>query len=175
MSNFTGILTTEFKSLFTDAIDELISSTGFAKPCRLIYGETLWTTCPNCVYDAVNNRSSGVYKAGGTLAFYHGVCPFCKGKGRIESDNTETIYLVPLWDYKDWVGWKSGDLTRSPVGYVQTISAMSTITKIKRAKEIVIDTDIEKYAHHKFTRDGEPTPIGFGTDAYIFTMWKAID
>jgi len=52
------------------------------------------------------------------------------------------------------------------------MSKIATITKIKRAKEIIIDTAAEKYTHHKMTRDGEPNVCGFGNSSYVFTIWK---
>jgi len=173
MSNpFSGIITADHQLVYINMIDGLLE--GFQKPCVLIYGDTLWTECRNCTFDSISNRSSGIYKTGGPIVFDHGVCPFCMGAGRIENNNEEIIQLVPLWNYKDWVGWDTRDKTRSPNGYVQTISGMDTITKIKRAKEIIINNDIAAYSNHRFTRDGEPTPVGLGTDAYIFTMWKSI-
>lgn len=176
MSNpFSGLITSEFKTLFTNAIDSLLESSAFALPCRLIFGDTKWTDCPNCIWNSATQKSSNKYQSGGPIPFYAGICPYCHGVGRIPDEQTTTAYLIPIWDYRDWVGWYGTNAqTRYPDGGVQTISKITTITDIKRAREVVINTDIEKYSHYLFTRDGEPTPVGLGSDNYIFTMWKHI-
>jgi len=175
MGAFDNIITSAMKTIFTDAIDALLESDALTVPCTVVYGETKWTECSNCLIDIMGQKSSNKYKAGGPRPFTSGICPYCHGRGRIPSNDTETIYLIPLWDYKDWVQWKgSAELSRYPEGYVQTMSAMSTITKIKKAKELLINTDLESYLHNRFSRSGEPTPCGFGSSAYIFTMWKLL-
>lgn len=162
------------KTLFTDAIDAIVASGSCAVPCTLIYGDTKVINCPNCYFDAVGRKSSNKYTPGGPIPFTVGICLYCHGAGTIPSGSpNETINLVPIWDYRDFVGWKgSNDLARYPDGVVQTMSKMSTITKLKRAKEIIINSDIDQYTHHRCTREGEPTPIGFGNDAYIITNWR---
>jgi aminopeptidase C len=80
-----------------------------------------------------------------------------------------------LWNYKDWVGWNGiPDQSMTPFGQCQTLSKMSTISNIKNAQEIILNTDIEKYVKHRFQRISEPNPIGFGADSYIVVMWKRI-
>lgn len=161
------------KTLFTNAIDALLEDDACMVPCRLIFEGTKFTDCPNCILSVSTKVSSNKYQTGGPMPFNTGICPYCQNRGLIRDEQTETVYLLPIWDYKDWVGWKgSSEKSRYANGSVQTMSAMSTISNLKRAKEIIINTDIEKYTHHRFTIDGEPTPIGFGADSYIFTMWK---
>ena len=173
MSAFTGIITSEMKTLFTDAIDALLEDSACTRPCKLIYGDTKWTDCHNCFYDAIGQKSTNKYKAGGPMAFYSGICPYCHGRGRIEDEQTEELYMMVLWDYSQWVGWNgSSARTRYPDGAVQTMCAIENITKIKKAQEILVATDIEKHVHHRFTRDGEPNICGFGNSSYLFTIWK---
>jgi len=170
---FSGIITSDLKALFTNAIDALLEDDACMIKCKLIYGDTKWSNCCNCIFDATKNRSSNKYKSGGPTPFYHGVCPHCKGVGRVATESTEDIYLLPLWNYRDWITWAgSAEKSRYPEGSVQTMSKMNTLAQLSRAKEVIINTDITHYEHHKFTRAGKPTPIGFGNDAYIFTMWE---
>ena len=171
---FSGIITPELKTLFTNMIDALLEDGSLVVPCRLIFGDTKWTDCPNCKFNSVTGRSANIYEPGGPIPFNQGVCPYCGGLGRTPTaDTTSSVNYIVLWDYKSWFNWNgSNEGSRSPKGLLQTMSAISTITDIKKAKEIVINTDIEKYTTHRFTRDGEPNPCGFGSSAYIFTMWK---
>ena len=171
---FSGIITSDMKTMFTNSIDALLEDTALVVPCKLIFGDTKWTDCINCNFSATTGRSSNVWTVGGPIEFHTGICPYCGGLGRTPTaDTSETLYFSVIWDYKSWFNWNgSAEGSRSPEGLVQTMSAMSTITKIKKAKEIIINTDIDEFVTHRFTRDGEPNPCGFGNDAYIFTMWK---
>jgi len=174
MSNpFSGIITSEFKTLYTNAIDALLEDDACMVQCTLVYEGSKFTDCPNCIFDPVTGKSSNIYVSGGPLEFHTGICPYCGGMGRIEDKQTESIYLLPLWNYRDWIGWAgTAEGSRAADGMIQTISKMSTITSIKRAKEVIINTALTQYTNHTFTRASEPNPCGLGNDAYIFTMWK---
>lgn len=173
---FAGIITADMKDMFTNAIDALLENTACTVPCRLIYGDTLWTDCENCIFDAIGNKSSNRYAAGGPIPFSFGICPVCFGIGRIPDEQTASVNLSIIWDYREWISFAGVDAkTLSIDGYCQSISKMTTTIKdIKRCKEMIINTDIEQYVHHRFSRQGEPNPIGFGRDDFIVTMWKAI-
>lgn len=176
MSDFTGIINSTFKTLFNDAIDALLESTALTRPCQLIFGDASAIECPNCYFDVVSQRSNGIYKSGGSIPFYQGVCPYCFGVGKIYTDSTSTISMAVLWNYKDWVGWNgTNEGTKNPYGWVQTISKFSTITDIKRANKVIINTDISSSVKHVFERRSEPNPAGFGADDYLFTMWERIE
>ena len=40
------------------------------------------------------------------------------------------------------------------------------------SKEIVVNTDIEKFVVHRYVRHNEPVPAGLGRDSFLVTMWK---
>lgn len=171
--SFSGLITADMKTLFTDAMDALLETTACTVPCTLIYGNTKWTECSNCYFSPSLSASSNKYKPGGPIPFNTGKCPFCHGSGRIEDEQTETLYMMPIWDYDSWVGWTATNArTRYPDGAVQTMSKLSTLDNIKKAKEIIVATDAQTYTKHKMTRDGEPNICGFGASSYVFTIWK---
>lgn len=177
MSNpFSGILTTAFKTTFVNAIDALLENDALTLPCQYIFADTDMEECPNCIFDAISGRSSGQYKAGGPISFTHGNCPYCYGVGLINTDSTLNTHLVILFDYKQWIGWNGvSDNTMVPFGQVQTLSKLSSsLVNIRRAKELLIDTNILQYVRHRFTRISEPNPLGLGGDDYIVTMWKRL-
>ncbi len=127
----------------------------------------------NCVYDSVNKRSSNRYTPGGPIVFRDGqTCPFCHGLGTTGNITTSGINLTPIWDHKDWLPIFGGEAIRTPENFVQTISAISTLGALKRAKDILIDTDLSDDTSNTFIRHSEPQPCGFGNSSYIFTMWK---
>lgn len=175
---FSGIITPALKTLYTNMIDSLLETSALTVPCRLIFGDTKWTLCPNCIYDAVGKKSSGRYKTGGPISFTHGMCPYCNGVGRIPAESTDdTVYLMPIWDSKNWMARNDGGISSpvNPEEYVQTLSQLATTySKIKKAKKIVIDTNIENYNRNHFERYGEPGIVGWGASSYVLTMWKKI-
>ena len=169
MSDFTGLISADFKQLFVDAIDEILSNTGLTVPCTLIYSSSKITVCPNCHLNPMTGKSSGQYKTGGPISFSAGVCPYCHGDGKTISTSSETLYLAVIWDSKQWIG-------KFPVGnpneFCQTISKSTTFDEIKRASHIIIDTTKTAYSKNKYERASEPSFVEFGSTDYIFTTWK---
>ena len=172
MGAFDGIITPEFKQLYKDAITALLEDTALTVPCTFVYGDTKFTQCPNCEFDAIGNKSANIYKGGGPIAFVQGnICPVCNGKGRKPTESTETVYLMVLWNYKDWINWDYR--TQAPDGMIQTICSISLLPKIKQAKKIIVDGQLVGLARHEFIRHQEPNPLGFN-DNFISTMWKKV-
>lgn len=172
---FSEIINDDLKSLYNDAIDSILESTALTRKCQLIFTDTGAELCSNCYFDSATQRSNGIYRTGGLIPFNQGICPVCFGVGKIYVDATSDVYMAVLWNYKDWVGWNgTSEGVKNPYGWVQTISKFSTITDIKRASKIIINTDIESYVKHVFERKSEPNPAGFGSDDYLFTMWSRI-
>lgn len=169
MGLFDGIINDQFLAIFEDAISS------FAIPCQLIFTNTQFTECPNCLFDGMSQRSSNQYNGSGPISFTNGVCPYCHGVGLVAPSKTKAIDLVILWNYKDWVGWNGvPDQSMTSFGQCQTMSKMATVADIKNAQEVILDTDISQYVKHRFQRISEPNPIGLGSDSYILTMWKRI-
>jgi len=173
---FSGIISSAFKQSFNDAIDALLENTACTVPCTFISGDTKFTDCPNCQYSPTTGRSSNKYTAGGPIPFSFGVCPYCHGDGRIPTEESSTIYLALIWNYKDWIGWLDAQArTLSEKGFVQSMSILAdSYTQIKGCKSILLNTNIDVYKHRKFQRYGEPNPIGLGDDRYLLTMWEPV-
>jgi len=173
MSNpFAGIITPEFKALFNNAIDALLESTALTVPCRIVFGTTKNTECPNCILDTNARVSANKYKVGGPSSFPLGsICPMCAGVGFIAVDTSQIIYMAVIYNEQRSKFIKTGlNLTASDY-FVQTISHASTYAALKNAKEVVFDTAVEGQATRNFQRYGDPTPVGFGDSAYIITLW----
>ena len=154
-------------------IDALLEDTALTHPCRLIYGITRYDACPNFYISTVGPVTASRYKPGGPVPFQLGArCPVCNGQSKIPYEETEEIYLCIVWDYKSWINFDVN--VQSPEGRVQTISKIGTLPLLKRANQIILATDIEQYAKHRFQRDAEPQPCGFGANNYVSVLWKRI-
>lgn len=169
---FSKIITSRLKKTFSQAMDALLGDEGTTVPCRLVYGGTSFTICPNCIINNVTKKSSGTYKDGGPTPFTQGLCPVCYGEGKKENTSTEDIYLMVVWNYKKWLPMAAKIAT--PEGYIQTVSKEESLPKLKRAKEIIVNTKVEDYVRHRFVREGEPQPCGccLGEETVILTLWK---
>lgn len=169
---FSGIITSDLKLLFNNMIGALLEDDALTRPCQFIYGITKYTQCNNCVYNAATGKSSGTYLAGGPIPFYSGKCPVCAGEGKIAVTTEEDdIYLAVIYNHKKWLPMK-GSSVLTPEDYIQTICAIDLLPKIKRAKEIIVNTDLVSYVRQRYILEGEPQPIGFGSDDFLVTMWK---
>lgn len=171
MSDFTGLISPEFKQLHIDMITELIR--GNSVPCLLYFGITRYNDCPNCQFNPIGNISSNRYETGGPSPFTTGVCPMCSGAGKIPDEQTESINLCPIYDYKSWIPTSVN--VQSPDGFVQIISVFSTYENLSNAKEIIINTDITTNVRSRFEKHSEPEPCGLGTSSFISTIWKRIE
>jgi len=167
---FLGIITSNLKELYTNMINSLLEDDSLTVPCRLVYTGSKWTLCPNCLTSPITGRSTNIYNGTGPAPFTQSTCSICNGIGKLNTQSTEIIYMAVLWNYKDWIGVQ----INSPAGLVQTLSKIDTLDNIKRANEILVDTNIEQYVKHRFQRLGEPNAIGLGASSYVLTMWERI-
>lgn len=173
MSNpLTGIITSDFKALFNYAIDALLEDTALTVTCRITFGTTKNTECPNCILDTNARISSNAYKVGGPVSFATGsICPMCGGVGFVVSDNTTTLNLAVIPNDNRSKFIKTALRLNETDYYVQTISKADTFPTLQKAKEIVFDTSIEGYGRYIFERFGDPTPLNFGNTPYLVTHW----
>ena len=103
-------------------------------------------------------------------------CPYCNGKGYKANETTEDITLRIYWNKKFWVD--IGIPIDVPDGAMQTISYMTDLEKINKAKYIIPNYDgIEKYDQSRYERAGSSYPQGFKQNAtkYIVTFWTRSD
>jgi len=170
---FSGIITSDLKNLFTDALKALIEGGAGTIPCSLYYGITKWESCPNCLYDPIGKKSSNRFQNGGPVPFqFGGICPVCNGDGKRPVITTDTIDLVVIFDYREFVNMSIP--VNNPEGFIQTMGTKEATPKLKRAKEIKVATDIAGYADHRFQRVSEPEPLGFGNNEFVICTWKRV-
>jgi hypothetical protein len=170
---FTGIITSEFKQLFVNAISSLLADDALTVPCRIIFGTTKNTQCPNCVLDTITKASSNKYNGIGPNSFPTGsICPVCGSLGYIASDTSETLYLSVLWQWQRAKFIDIGIKLNVGESYAQTISLLGTLHTLRRAKEAVLDTSAEGHGKRTYEREGEPTPLGLGDTKFVITLWK---
>lgn len=171
---FSGIITTNLKNLFKNAIDSLLESGVCGRTCRIYYGVTKYESCDACSANPVGKKSSNSYLAGGYAPVGNtNQCPVCHGTGKRPVETTEDVTLCVIYDYKKFIPI-STVVTPGNESYAQTICPIALLPKLKNANYIIFNTNILPYAEHKFQRLSEPEPLGFGSDDYIAILWKRI-
>jgi hypothetical protein len=172
---FDGIITSAFKTLHVDMLESLLADSACSVLCTLQYEGSKWEDCPNCVENVAMGRSSSSYTAGGPIPFTFGGCPYCNGAGRITTNETESIYLAPIWDSQEWISLSAQNNTaQAPNVTVQTISKIETYENLSRAKSVLIDTSISGFGHNRFERQGDPEICGLGNGSFVLVMWSKI-
>lgn len=71
------------------------------KTVAFIYRPDSNTKCPNCNWDPVGKRSSGVYNGSGPKPFTVGKCPVCRGAGQLGSENKLPVNVTRVWLKQD--------------------------------------------------------------------------
>jgi len=152
------------ESVFTkyyDIIDSTINDI-FGIDCKLVFiekVEEISNTFDNIPYNKsvnVHRRTSDNYKRG--------------EKTFKEVEKEETIRLKVYWDSKSWI--KVGGDVVVPDNSIQTIFFASDLDKVMRAKYLLVHDNIEQLRHFKFTKFGEPFPMGLRQNRYFGCFWQ---
>jgi len=168
MSIFNGIISPQLKQIYNQAIDALLEDNALTIPCTIKYGSTQPSYCNNCEIDPVSNRSSNLYNNIGPNAFEDNtICPVCLGKGYIDANKNETIYMAVLFNGAGWLQWGSKTV-QIPDGMAQTLCKSELIPKLKNADYIMFNNDESNI----YTLAGDPELVGLGDTNYAITMWK---
>lgn len=170
MSNpFSGIITQDLKNLHENMISALLEDDACTVLCTLHYFSK-WTDCPNCQFNAVTGKSANKYTSGGPISFPDGQrCPYCLGEGRIQIPETESVWLMPIWDKADFIDIIDIDMADVKA---QTMSKTAlTYDKLTRCTKITIDEANKRLGITDLVRVGRPQIMGFGRGAFIVTSW----
>lgn len=169
---FSGLISTEFKALYDNAIDSLLEQGALTVKCKLKYSGNLKNFCNNCRFDPITKLSANIYNGTGPRPFIENtICPVCMGMGVSDSNAEEYLDLAVIFDSRYFLNYPN-KVVNVVDGTIQTICHITLMPKIRNANEIIIDTNIEKYGGYSYRRAGDPNPCGLGSNRYIFTMWS---
>jgi len=171
---FENILTPQFKQIFKDSIDTIISANGLSVPCTIKFDSASKELCYNCIFDSISNRSANIPKDNAPISFpRQTICPVCNGNGILETAKKETINLSIIFDHKYWINVGPNVVNLSD-GMVQSLCDISLLPKIKNCQEMIMDTDLSNYGNYRYIIAGDPTPVGLDSHDYIITLWKKL-
>lgn len=140
--------------------------------CKIVYPPKD-SECVNCVFDYNTGRSSDIYKTGGPISFTNfSTCPVCYGVGKLYQEQTDTVKLRVYWDVKNWVEVENKIV--SPDGTGQIIGYITDLVKVKRAKEIILNSNMQNIQEIRCHLLGEAAPWGFRKNRYFVAYIKRV-
>lgn len=95
----------------------------------------------------------------------------CQGAGKRGVESSETMNLMVVWEQKDF--FNVGTVNTAE-GDIQVLTFADRTPQLKRAKELIVATNIAGYGTHRYTRASEPQPCGLDSDDFVVCMWKRI-
>lgn len=164
------IITDALIQVYQSSIDSLINQLG-----KNIYLEfdPIRGPCPNCTYDTVRKRSTGIHISGGPRPFARGRrCPYCKGRGLIETAVNKCIKCLIKWKPKEAEDF--GIAASKQKGIVRLKTFLTEADDLKRARTIIVNHDIADRMKLTMRLIRGPTPVGLREDRYCISFWELI-
>lgn len=156
--------------IYQDRIDALINQLG-----KNIYLEfdPIREPCPNCTYDTMRKRSTGIHRSGGPRPFTRGRrCPYCKGKGLIETAVEKCVKCLIKWNPKDAKNF--GISITQKKGIVRLKTFLTLADDLKRARTVLVNHDIVDKMKLRMRLVKGPTPVGLREDRYCISFWELL-
>jgi len=155
-------LTPEIKAITQQALDDLI--TELAKDCVLLYPPIMEA----CTSSGYHQLSGGFVPPGFSR------CQFCDGSGFREVQTTETIQMTvvasPAHFYRKLP--RNIDI---PDGLIQTKCYAADVVKIKQAREMQLQPELDALLRPRYKLVGEPIDVSsIIPGRYFIAMWERI-
>jgi len=163
-------ISSDLIDIYQSRIDALINQLG-----KNVYLEftPIREPCPNCEYDTMRKRSTGVYKAGGPKSFARGLkCPYCKGRGFTETPVNKCIKCLIKWNPEDAKNY--GISVSKMGGIVRLKTYLTEANDLSRAQTVIVNHDIVNQMKLKVKLVQGPIPVGLREDRYCITFWELI-
>lgn len=124
-------------NLYKNYTEQLISD--LSQNVTLVFSNVT-SECPNCHYDIIHKCSSGKYKTGGPQQFEKGICPVCRGKGKITQDKSVTKKCTIKWiDINTNEGAALMSAGKVSKGFYKLKTLVSNYQNFKDAEHLVVE------------------------------------
>ncbi len=151
-------------------IDALINQLG---KNVLLEFDPIRSPCPNCTYDTQRKRSTGIYIPGGPRPFKRKrKCPWCKGRGLLETAVTKCIKCLVQWNPED--AEKYGISVEKQKGIVRLKTYLTEADDLRRARTVLSNYDIAAQMQLRVKLVAGPIPVGLREDRYCISFWELI-
>jgi hypothetical protein len=161
---------TRIITLYQSHIDALINQLGKNTVLNLPPQRAL---CPNCRQEIWRKRSIGVYKIGGPRPFARGrKCPYCYGKGFLETPVQKCIKCLIKWNPKDFEDYDISVQKRDAIVRLKTY--LIYMDDLLRAETAIVEYDQMEVTKLQVRRIRDAIPIGLREDRYCVSFWELI-
>ena len=155
-------------NIYQSRIDALINQLGKSV---LLEFDPIRERCINCLFDTVRKRSRGIYRTGGPRPFARGrKCPYCKGRGFLETAVQKCIRCLISWNAKDNEDYGISVMDRNNVVRLKTY--LYNFDDLVRAKFAISNYDIRSLVKLKVRRIKQPIIVGLREDRYCISFWE---
>jgi len=121
----------------------------------------------------MRKRSTGVYKIGGPRPFVRGQkCPYCKGRGLLETPVTRVIRCLTKWNPADAATF--GIAVSQAKDIVRLKTYLTDADDIIRARTVIVNYDIIGQMKMRVRLLQGPIPVGLREDRYCISFWELI-
>jgi hypothetical protein len=163
-------ITDELIGIYQSRIDSLINQLG--KSVLLEY-TPIRETCPNCTYDVQRQRSTGIYIPGGPRPFARGrKCPYCKGRGSLETPVQKCIRCLIKWNPTDAEDYGISISGRKDIVRFKTY--LYNFDDLVRAKHAISNYDIASTSKLRVKMITEPVLVGLRESRYCISFWELL-
>jgi hypothetical protein len=160
----------ELIAIYQNRIDALINQLG---KNVLLQFDPIREDCPNCTFDRHRNRSTGIYTIGGPRPFKRGrKCPYCKGRGLLETPVTKCIKCLVKWSPRELKDY--GISVENRKGIVRLKTYLTEMDDIIRAKTSIVDYDQRSVTNLRVRKIRGPVPVGLRQDRYCISYWELL-
>lgn len=157
--------------IYQSRIDAMINQLG---KNMLLEFAPVEVPCPNCEFDAVAKRSTGIYKAGGPTPFDRGRrCPHCSGAGTLKTQETRCVKCLTKWNPDDYR--KHGVAVEDPNSIVRTKGFLTDAPYFAKSQTAIVNHDISNILKTRVRRLRGPIPVGLREDRYCITFWQLVE
>lgn len=154
-------ITPRLNSLFAAGVTELINELNKRYQFQVLL--VTKTRCPNCIYDAVQNCSTGRYRTGGPSPF-NAMCPVCNNKGMVETQ----VKRIVVANVRLGTSPAAAD---TPLPEGQLPSNIAQVKTVYTNKKLIDDAKAFFVDGMRYSRINLPNPRGLQSKvSYIFFM-----
>ncbi len=156
--------------IYQSRIDALINQLGTNVHLEF---NPIKTPCPNCTFDNIRKRSTGIYIPGGPRPFSRGrQCPWCKGRGFEETPVQKCIKCLAKWNPQDAADF--GISVSKRKGVVRLKTFLTEADDLIRANTVIAEADIVSQLKLRVKLIKGPIPVGLREDRYCISFWELL-
>jgi len=122
----------------------------------------------------IRGRSRNIYRPGGPRPFARGrQCPYCKGRGFLETPVQKCIRCLIRWNAKDSADYGISVMDHKNIVRFKTY--LYNFDDLVRAQYAISNYDIMSMVKLRVRLIKQPVIVGLREDRYCISFWELVD